>query len=902
MIRHYITQEDFMMHRLGVRKKCDKSKYFGFLILLIAFAMVMILPREVKAEVLGFEIEDGVLVEYYGKESNVVIPDTVTSIANEVFFGNNTIKSVTIPKSVTSIGDMAFYECTSLSEVVLNNGIKSIGLAAFFSCIDLKSVVIPETVNSVGANAFQFCRSLNNITIPDSLTSLGKDAFRETPWLKEQRAENPMVIAGGVLIDAKECSGAVKIPATVKYIGDGAFNDNEKLTDITIPNSVIAIGEESFHSCSKLTSVIIPNSVKSIGKRAFSFSEKLKTITIPKSVNKIGGYAFSGTAWLENMKKNNSFVVVNDIVIDGESSKGNVVLPQNIREIADYAFQTNNNITSVTLPNTVKTIGESAFYSCGNLKKINIPNSVSNISDLAFGYSGLESIKIPKSVKRIGPWAFYHCDKLITVENNSSITAIETETFARCFNIKKMSIPKTVKIIGDSAFDGCKELTSITLPGSVKSIGNYVFNSCEKLKTIIFPKSITHIGNDVFKYTPWLSSQTEKLVIINGILVHGCRAKGALIIPDTVTAIAGNAFSNSYCGITSVTIPDSVKSIGAFAFKDCTELKKVILPDSISKIDDGAFQGCKKLTGITLPESVIKIGSRSFSRCESLESITIPTGVLRIQQEAFENCKKLKNVIIKSADTIVHKTAFEGCSALNPIDYVKIVDKDVKGYVGVTLVLKAKSTTKKKNVWSVSDSNIASIDASTGILTPKKAGTVTVTVMAGELQDSFELTIKPTEQLEIIGPAEIASGSLDNYTIANAYQYKYTVWSISDPKSAQIDTMSSVPEPNILGMKAGTFVLTVKTETGEGQMTITVKHAEIIGDTTLKLDGYNIYRLPESDCTYSWSVSDETIAFCSYDEYSNELYVKGLKEGIITITAVNEDAGDKSELQVTVIP
>ncbi|MCH5176360.1 MAG: leucine-rich repeat protein, partial [Prevotellaceae bacterium] len=169
-----------------------------------------------------------------GKEvTELVIPNSVTSIGEYAFYGCSGLTSVTIPNSVTSIGRAAFDSCEGLKSVAIPNSVTSIGRAAFENCFGLTSVTIPNSVTSIGEYAFCWCYGLTSVTIPNSVTSIGGYAF----WW---------------------CYGltSVTIPEGVTSIGDYAFFECSGLTSVTIPESVKSIGEYAFNSCSSLTRVV----------------------------------------------------------------------------------------------------------------------------------------------------------------------------------------------------------------------------------------------------------------------------------------------------------------------------------------------------------------------------------------------------------------------------------------------------------------------------------------------------------------------------------------------------------------------------------------------------------------------------------------------------------------------
>ncbi|MEI7900904.1 MAG: leucine-rich repeat protein [bacterium] len=278
----------------------------------------------------------------------------------------------------------------------------------------------------------------------------------------------------------------------------------------------------------------------------------------------------------------------------------------------DSAYTSELSITNVLGGCPVTSIGVNAFSYCAGLTGVVIPNSVTSIRDSAFYYcTGLTNAVIGSSVTSIGDYAFDSCDGLTNVVIGSSVTSIGDYAFFFCTGLASVVIPNSVTSIGDNAFYHCTGLAGVMIPNSVISIGNETFTSCTGL-TAITVGSL----NTAFSSTNGVLFNKSQ----NKLVQYPGGKTGTYAIPESVTSIGDYAFRNC-TGLTSVVIPTSVTSIGDVAFFSCTGLTSVVIPTSVTSIGEDSFGYCTGLTNAVIGSSVTSIGDYAFSSCTGLTGV-----------------------------------------------------------------------------------------------------------------------------------------------------------------------------------------------------------------------------------------------------------------------------------------
>ncbi len=543
-----------------------------------------------------------------------------------------------------------------------------------------------------------------------------------------------------VRLNDKEITSAI-IPETVEFdsktysvtsIGNSVFEGCSNLTSVTIPNSVKSIGDRAFYECEKLASVTIPEQVTTIGVSAFYDCDELTSITIPKSVSYILIWAFDECDKLKEIKVDSSNMYY--------SSENGVLFNKDKTKLIRFP----GGVTGAyTIPDGVTNIGFSAFNSCRELTSIIIPNTVVNIENYAFDNTGITSVIIPNSVTTIGDDAFEYCSHLTSVVIPNSVTSIG-EAFYGCHSAT-IYCESEEKPAGWSnnwnynwsgnvpvvwGFEPSLKIFKVALSANSERRG-----SVEGPTSAVEGSSVTITatpaeGNRFVKWSNGLTSATATITVTSdtALVAEFAENGGSLVaselhyeitsdstvrvvesddyatmtevvIPETVE-IDGNTYSVTSIGeeafkdcskLSSVTIPNSVKTIESWAFYRCYGLKSVTIPNSVERILYGAFENCSGLESITIPEGVTFFDNCVFEDCDGLTSITIPESVTSISYGLFKYCDNLTTISLPNTIVEVDNTAFRGCNKLeyNEFDNALYLGNAENPYV---VLIKAKST------------------------------------------------------------------------------------------------------------------------------------------------------------------------------------------------------------------
>ena len=539
----------------------------------------------------------------------------------------------------------------------------------------------------------------------------------------------------------------VTFPSTLKVIGPWAFSGCTNLREAIIPNGVEIIDVEAFNLCSKLRKVILPRTLKVIGDSAFSLCSSLEKITIPGSVKTVGIASFSSSS-LREVVIEDGVKFIDKLAFMGCERLERISLPKTIEIIASNAFKDCSSIKEVTVPITVffnlrlyeiepfnnqnikfnityDNINEFNHYYLSNpevIKKYQLKGNISfnslkkqNPEPIEYDYYEPKEYDSPFLIKTIQRVDLNERDLSSTsLELSEGIEIIEKGTFKDLKNLKRITLPSTLKAIGVGAFEGCSSLEEVIIPEGTTLIGDWAFYRCKNLKRVTLPNSLETLNKNAF--SDCLSLESITLPITSPVLKSLLEIKDYLSInsylnvnylnqDNYASSIMINAPTinvvyteeSEYSQFINNYIENIASSIYRFNFVDKEELKRLTkeqqiiepekktilsrndlgdnpsrltsfdIPEGIIEIEPDTFKDCIRLKTVTFPSTLKTIYAGAFEGCVALENVTLNEGLEDIRNNAFENCFSLKEIILPSTIKSVGIEAFKHCESLKKV-------------------------------------------------------------------------------------------------------------------------------------------------------------------------------------------------------------------------------------------
>ena len=450
----------------------------------------------------------------------------------------------------------------------------------------------------------------------------------------------------------------------ITRIGDAVFSYCEQLTDISIPDSVSEIGQEAFFNCFNLKQIDLPENIK-VSMYSFYFCG-IENIYIPEGFTCESGIydnPFGGCTNLEKIEvspDNLYFHAENGVLYDDKmdviicyppSKRGDsFTIPDTVSTLGNKAFRTSKYLSTIVVPDNVTSIEAEVFYACEKLESVVLPENaalvVENGSFLFRECSNLKSVTLPKTLTVIGLQMFAECTSLESITLPEGVTYIEGGAFWGCTNLQKIIIPATVKEIKpDSegywgeAFENCDNLTIYGYTGSYAETyakeNNIPFVSLDGTSGEENDGDDNPVPETPAKEPPTQNYSPSPVVPSENVIPA---------VGENIVDVASNAVYR---------ITDNVDGNLTVEYtKPSVQTAKVTIP-SVVTIQGKNYQ-------------VTAIANKAFKNNKKVKKIVIPSTVKKIGKQAFFNCKKLKNIVIKTKklkNNSIGKKAFKGISA-----------------------------------------------------------------------------------------------------------------------------------------------------------------------------------------------------------------------------------------------
>lgn len=431
---------------------------------------------------------------------------------------------------------------------------------------------------------------------------------------------------------------------------------------------------------SKMTygSVVIPETyngfpVTKIAKQGFWCEKGPSAVYIPKTIKGIADKAFecsgSNLTSIDVSPDNPKYSSrrgmlfnkdMTELIRCPKGKRSQIWLPDDILTLRDHSFYECSLAGLNKLPDSLTTIGDSAFELVTKMPStFVVPDNVTEIGKNAFAGAPISELVLGNSLQTIGEYAFAQCTDLTHLEIPSSVKSIEAGTFDSCRSLKNVTTNRGLKAIRELAFANCTSLISVTISETVSSISTRAFIGCSSMEWFLVSPDNPHYCSlhDVL----YNKDQTE--------LLRCPENKKRLTIPDTVTTIGDYAFYANK-KLTSFVIPDTVTKVGESAFRNCPFLKEVTIGQNVTILDQNSFYGCEALKTLTMNSDVlVEIGSEAFYGSRSLRSVITPDSIAKIGTSAFCGCTSLEEFTLGSAAAYLYGNAFRGCNKLETFNY-----------------------------------------------------------------------------------------------------------------------------------------------------------------------------------------------------------------------------------------
>ena len=654
---------------------------------------------------------------------DLVIPESVTEIKKQAFWGLSSLRTVTMHDGVTALGTNCFANCENLQSAKLSAAIEVLPFGAFSRCYSLHSVNLPEEVTEIKGNAFLANFSLTTITLPKKVKSISNSGFgafygcyslyevvnHSELALEYDSTDNGYVAyyALGIL-ENEEDSDIVTENGFVMYRMEGhdiLLDYVGNAEDVVIPESVTVIGQSAFARNEAIKSVTLHQNISIIGNSAFALCPNLEKVVwdvamCSANVNYNPSYPDDGNwqYWFEGCPKLQTFEIGEHatslpVGLFRKSDIKDVVIPDTVTKIGSNAFERAASLRSVFIGSGVTEWGENLFQ---DSKPVLVFSKSEGCADATITYQGEgevytvddafllvkendvvtlltyygegTEVVLPSNIDVIGEKAFRNNEAITSVTFSEGISEIGDSAFEGCSNLAEVKLNANLETIGDSAFKKCTSLAEIKLNENLKDIGASAFNG-SGLEAIVIPDKVENIG----AYAFYASESLKDITIGEGVTYIGQNAFNLKDISVKYNAINVEKYGDTkeekdYSGAVLLVTYYPFGGNSQYSSETRADINELIIGEKVTTIPAYAFSNYD-IPSLIIPDSVTSIGTGAFYANHSLTSLTLGKGIDVVSNMAFSNCTKLTAVDIPSNVKYIEVSAFSGCTALAEVTF-----------------------------------------------------------------------------------------------------------------------------------------------------------------------------------------------------------------------------------------
>ena len=614
--------------------------------------------------------------------TDLTLPSDIETVGGYTFYGYDKIASLTVPANVRTIETGAFGECTALKTLTIEDG-EPLSLAAEngdrpFDNAPIETLYLGRSIDK--QNFSEDLASLKKLTVGNNVTEFKEKYFENSKGLQEvhiadlgawcrinfeDSISNPLAIAHKLYMDGSLMTD-LAIPSGISAVKPYAFYGGECFTSLSLHSGISEIGEYAFFDCSGVPSLDLPAGVTVLNWHVFDGCSGLESITIPATVNSVYSSAFANCGGIKQVTIEDSQEELT-VKLYGHSPDydagdlfenspvGKMYVGRNITLESEFGIAVGFYLNSLTVGSMVTRMGD--IYKRGYsyyrpdlqtpilteliIEDSDLPLLVSAgaFSDISAGDDATQhSLYLGRNIEKETEFeSSPFCNKLNEVELGANVTEIVPYMFDGCYDVynkeyglEHVAIDGNITNIGEAAFQGCGKLASFDVPENVATIGDNAFKDCTGLTYFDIPAGVAAIGASAFEGCTGLTSfrfeSGSEISSISARTFYGCTGLLSVSLPESVTTIGESAFYGC-AGLLSMNLPENVTTIGKSAFYDCSSLSVLSFGDSLESIGESAFYNCSALTDLHLPQTVTNVGNMAFSNCLSLRTVKVDNPV-----------------------------------------------------------------------------------------------------------------------------------------------------------------------------------------------------------------------------------------------------------------------------------